>query len=283
MATRRRPARRPTRSPARAVARRPRRRGTSLIWYVALAALVLLVGGIGWGIVRVLDGQVEYDAATLCPADGAMGRLVILLDLTDPLGATQTATLRQRLDAAIAAAPEQTMISAGVVSADPANWGARFARCKPATGEDANLIYENPGLIREAFARDFLQPLDAAVSAMMTGQTEDASPIIESLQALIAATPAARPGAPLTVMIVSDLIQNSDTLSFYRGEGWEAFEASGAASRLAATLDGAQVVLMRVPRPQAGGALDLIDDFWSRYLDRQGARAPFDVQTLGDL
>ena len=72
-------------------------------------------------------------------------------------------------------------------------------------------------------------------------------------------------------MIVSDLLQHSDALSFYRGDDWESFRASPDFARLAHNLDGAEVTILRVPRPGAKVDGAAVDDFWVRYLDAQGA------------
>ncbi|TNC49330.1 hypothetical protein FHG66_11400 [Rubellimicrobium rubrum] len=225
------------------------------------------------------------DEATLCPETGPVSVTAILLDLTDPLGPAQAARLRTVLAQDVASAPLATMISIGVVSDDPSDWGAHFATCKPAEGSDANPLTENASLIQERFESQFERPLGEAIDAMMAAEEQDQSPIMEALQVLLAETPhALEDGQPLRVVLVSDLLQHSDLLSFYRGEGWEAFEASGGAARLSHTLNGAEIRLVRVPRPNASAeAQALVDPFWAQYLDQQGAKAPFDIVPLGDL
>jgi hypothetical protein len=79
-------------------------------------------------------------------------------------------------------------------------------------------------------------------------------------------------------------LQHSETLSFYRGEGWDQLRISGGTERLARNLGGAWVNVLRVPRPGASAlAREQADAFWARYFDMQGARAPISVQVLGDL
>ena len=103
---------------------------------------------------------------------------------------------------------------------------------------------------------------------------------MEGLQALLAGTAPAE--GPRRIVIVSDLLQHSDALSFYRGEDWESFRASADFGRLARNLDGAEVTILRVPRPGAKVDGAAVDDFWVRYLDVQGAER-VDVEPLGDL
>jgi hypothetical protein len=107
---------------------------------------------------------------------------------------------------------------------------------------------------------------------------------MEGLQALLAGGGATgvKVEGPRRIVIVSDLLQHSEALSFYRGEDWESFRASAGFARLARNLDGAEVVIVRIPRAEAKVDEGAVDDFWVRYLDAQGA-GRVDVEPLGDL
>lgn len=176
------------------------------------------------------------------------------------------------------------MIALGVVSEDSGNWGARFAKCKPATGEDASGLYENPTIIAERYAREFTDPIQDTLQAMLTRAKENQSPIMESLQSLISETPDFNRARGLRkIIIVSDMLQHSDNLSFYRGQGWEYFSENNGAQRLAGNLSGVSVEILRIPRN--GGKVpsaEITEGFWTRYFDKQGSRPP-SVSSLGDL
>lgn len=269
-----------------AIARRKRRRGDGgAIWWAALGVLLILTAAGAAMVVNFLSSRGETDPATLCAKNGPNAVTAILLDLTDPLSPAQAERLQSLVEREVSEAPVNTMISIGVVSRDRKRWGSSFARCKPATGEQASVLYQNPKLITERFRREFRAPLDKVIGETLSGATEDRSPIMESLQALLADTPHALDrDEKLSIVIASDMLQNSDVLSLYRGEGWDHLVASGAAARLARNLDGARVTLIMIPRPQASATARAgIDPFWSRYFDQQGAAAPFHVETLGDL
>jgi hypothetical protein len=257
--------------------------GTS--WWIAFVALVILVAGAGTWTASKLLARPQIDAVSLCPADGPVGVKAILLDLTDPLQPSQAARLATLLEREIAASPTHTMISIGVVSEFPENWGSHFARCKPATGESANSLYQNPALIAASFDREFSGPLRATLTRITRGATENRSPIMEGLQTLLAETPhALEAGENLSIVIASDMLQHSDALSLYRGEDWDHLVATGASDRLARNLRGAELSLILIPRPEVSRqARSGVDAFWARYFDQQGVAAPFDVTTLGDL
>lgn len=265
--------------------RRNRGTASTVGWAFLLAILIVVSGTVGYCAWSYASSRSLVDEVTLCPEDGATGALVVLLDLTDPLTPQQGARLRTLLDNRIASLPQGTLISFGVVSNDTGRRGSLFSSCKPADGSAASQIYENPSLIGARFQEEFVAPLRAGLDEAMRAGVEDRSPIMESLQALIAETPAFETSSGAhDLMIVSDLLQHSDILSFYRGEGWEDLRARGGTERLARSLQGADVNILRVPRPSASAlAHEQIDDFWARYFDAQGARAPIMVDVLGDL
>ncbi|WP_147298875.1 hypothetical protein [Rhodosalinus sediminis] len=251
------------------------------MWGIVIAGCTALIASAVAFAVSQQSGR-SFNEATLCTGDGADHVTVVLLDLTDPLSATQASRLGTMLDREIATSADDTMMSFGIVSDDDSEWGARFARCKPPTGADANELYENPRLIAERYREEFEAPLEATLFEMIRASEADRSPIMEALQALIAETPdfISTPGER-KIMIVSDMLQHSDTLSAYRDQGWEHFEASGQSSRLAGNLENADVRIIRIPR-QTNADVAISEDFWVRYFDKQGSNLP-SVTVLGDL
>ena len=260
------------------------RRGSSnSVWYLVIGACVLLIAG-ALGATYILLSESGINERTLCRSSGPVNVTSILLDLTDPLSRTQQDRLRTIMENEIAASTTDTMIALGVVSEFPDRWGAKYAKCKPATGEDANILYENRPQISERYNREFLTPIMLLIDETLTGSAENKSPIMEALQSLIAETPdfTTAPGRK-KVVVVSDMLQNSDELSFYRGQGWDYFVSRNGEGRLARSLSNVNVEILRIPR--SGGNTPspaLVDDFWTRYFDLQGSRAPR-VSSLGDL
>ena len=260
------------------------RRGASNIgWYVAIGVCVLVIVGVFVGS-QTLISKNKINDATLCHFDGPVNVTAILLDLTDPLNNTQQARLKTNIENEIASSSTDTMISLGVVSEEPQRWGSLFAKCKPATGEQANALYENPSQIRDRYQREFLIPIRATIDATLVGKAENQSPIMEALQSLVASTPDfTRARGQRKLIIVSDMLQHSDTISFYRGQGWEYFSGRDGESRLATSLSNVSVEIMRIPRSGNNTPpRELVGNFWTRYFDRQGSRPP-SVSSLGDL
>ncbi|WP_347268299.1 hypothetical protein [Paracoccus sp. (in: a-proteobacteria)] len=276
MARNRKAARRP-------VARRSAGTGLKLPLVLGAVAAVALIAGL-----FVYQSQtakaMAMDPETLCPAAGPRAMTAILVDVTDGLAPVQVAKLRELVGQRIDEAEVGTAFSLGMVSDDPARLGAQVALCKPHSGRDVSALNQNLRLVGERYEGRFLQPLNAMFEQMIAASGAKQSPIMEGLQALISETPGFIAFAgPKRVIIVSDLLQHSAAMSFYRGEDWKSFRASPAAGRLSRSLEDAGVELFLIPRPgEWKGNVATLEDFWIRYLDHQGASAP-KVTTLGDL
>lgn len=271
------------RRPASRRGRRSHGTANSLLWWGVVGLCVVIIVGVLAGSQMLLSSN-KIDADTLCHEGGPVDVTTILLDLTDPLSPTQQVRLRTIVDNEIAASGTDTMIALGVVSEFPDRWGAMFAKCKPETGEQANTLYENPRLIETQYEEEFLNPVKEEIESTLSGESESQSPIMEALQSLIVNTPnfSSVPGKR-KIIIVSDMLQHSDNLSFYRGQDWEYFASHNGEGRLAGNLSDAVVKIIRIPR--VGGNTPpnkLVEGFWTRYFDRQGSRPPH-VGSLGDL
>jgi len=252
-------------------------------WYwLIIIILVLSVGG------SVVTYQLwfkppEYNKSTLCPKTGPEAGLVILLDLTDRIGATQHIRLRSILEKEVLDARQNTLIAVGAVNPNPGKRGIDFALCKPLEGSAANQLYQNPRLITKKYEMGFQKPFAASLEKMLKAERADRSPIMESLQAALAATPGFVDAEyPRRVIIVSDLLQHSAVFSFYRRDTWRKFQRSRDFERLARTLHGVDVQILRLPRPKARIDPVEVGDFWVNYFDQAGARR-IRYRMLGDL
>ena len=231
------------------------------------------------------EDQMAVDPKTLCPVStGPVAMTAILFDLTDPLTPAQSKQLTQYLDLEIAKATTGTEFTMGVVREDPADWGATEPLCKPRTGDDVSQLTQNVRLVTQRYEERFLTPVRENIQRMIAATAAKQSPIMEALQTLIADTPNFLTYAgPRQVIVVSDLLQHSDAMSFYRGDDWQSFANSVGYSRLGKTLIGADVTIFTVPR-EVAKIKDpaVIEDFWLRYFDVQGSQLPT-FKNLGDL
>lgn len=258
---------------------------SSILPYVlgAVAAIGLLVAAIFYR--NQTEHETAVNADTLCPLDtGPVAMAAILFDLTDPLTPAQSKQLLARVEKEIADAPIGTQFTMGVVSEAPEAWGATAPLCKPRSGHDVSTLTQNVKLVETRYEKRFVAPLHDNIQSMISANGANKSPIMEALQTLIADTSGFLTFAgPRKVIIVSDLLQNSDAMSFYAGDDWQSFATSPQFGRLNRTLDGVDVVIFEVPRVVSKiKDPSVIEDFWLHYFDVQGANVPT-VKTIGDL
>lgn len=255
---------------------------TGMKIFGAILALGVIGGAFYWQS-RVAS-EMSMDDMTLCPTLGPTGMITVLFDLTDPLSSAQAAQLRGRLDHLIDNAPTGTQFTLGIVSSDHDQWGASKPLCKPHSADNVSSLTQNTKLVERRYEKDFLTPLHNRIAQMINASGSATSPIMESLQALVAETHGFITfNGPRQIVVISDLLQNSQAMSFYRGDDWRSFSVSPNFARLGRNLDDAYVTIFKVPRPQEKiRDVAAIDDFWIRYFDLEGAHVP-KVVRLGDL
>ena len=267
-------------------ARRPiRRQQSNLVWWLLIILVLLVVSALGYTYLQVTKNS-EYDEATLCPMSGPTGVLVTVLDLSDPLSQLQANRLENELARRIEDAPEGTMISLGVVRSDIDTSGIRFSMCRPRGGWEANMLYQNRALIERRFTEGFQRPLSEALTALLEGEELPISPIIETMHQVVLDTQGYRSvDVSKSIVLVSDLYQNSGVHSFYRGHDWQSFAGSPEFATKSKFLEGFDVTLIRIPRPvPQQSSNDSVEDFWVNFLETSGAASvDVDYATLGGL
>lgn len=265
--------------------RRPgRRKGSALPYVLGAVVAVGLLGAAVWSMSKTA-AEMAIDETTLCPREGGpVAETVMLFDLTDPLSEAQGRQLQQYIDRELADARIGTQFTMGVVSESAGDWGATPPLCKPKSEKDVSSLTQNARLVQARYDEQFLAPLKTNLARMISASGANSSPIMESLQALVADTASFLTFAgPRRLILVSDLLQHSDAMSFYRGDDWKSFSSSREFSRLGRTLNGVEVVIFAVPRV-ADKIRDpaAVEDFWLRYFELQGANLP-KLLSLGDL
>ena len=170
--------------------------------------LVVLVVGLG---ALLVIGSPCIDERTGCPCPGEARHdavtLSILLDATDPYGAAQKRSVVDAVWDEVDALAEYDRVKVYSVRQTPEV--PDFNRCKPAR-ELGKPSIEND--LREALFNEFLDD-----SLQKLQGTRPSSPIISSLGWV--ASDRERDGSARRVLLVSDLIENSDVLSQY-DPGW---------------------------------------------------------------
>lgn len=236
----------------------------------------LIIAGIV-GANLMLTSRQSPDKTTLCIGKPAKST-VIVLDRTDGLSVqTQNeivARVQRLVEGAVDVGELVSVFTIDEISRKELE--PRFSYCKPpSTG---NAAYENPRAIARQKRERFDEPL-VRVLAETVGTTPD-SPIAEALVDL-AQSRYVNPPNGATLVVFSDMIENTSALSMYRctsGEsGVEAFKAVRAAAVQRPHLANVDVQLHVVPRSKLSPAnVQCRDYFWNWFLgDRSGERQAF--------
>jgi hypothetical protein len=250
-----------------------------------IGVLIILIALGALGAIGFLSFRLSSEpglTAELCPADGPVEHLAILLDTTDPLTLTHLQRTRQIVESKIDAALVGTRVSFSTVNPDSdIRQSAFFSICKPPSGDDASRLTENPRMVQEKYEKEFLDPVDDALDDLLTIPEAPSSPIMEGLQEFASRIPEfTTTDRPRELVIMSDLMQHSDAFSFYRGGNWKSFSDANGPERFGFTFKNADITVLRIPRLVEMAAV--VDDFWVRYLMIQG----FDdtnIISIGDL
>jgi hypothetical protein len=143
--------------------------------------------------------------------------------------------------------------------------------CRPPS--HGNDLYENNRKITREFHHRFLVPVTGALEESFAIQGGERSPILETLQLISRSQEIADEGRK-TLIIVSDMLQNTEGFSHYRERrSYEDFVRSGFASDVRADFRDWSIVVIYLRRYrerhlQQGAHLE----FWQRYFADAGGK-----------
>ena len=257
------------------------RRGILILCGVGAVAVALLasVAGVVWARPVVgPDNCVYRDKRLLrrAPAD----QTVILVDqsealtethrrfalsfIKDYVGDDATFSVRSR----IALFPFSKL---NFESPNSPSFRPRSDLCRPPS--QGNELYENNRKITKDFYQRFLVPVTTSLEQSLTTEVGERSPILETLQ-LISRSQEIEDGGRKTLIVVSDMLQNTAGFSHYRDRrSYEDFLRSGFASDVKADFRDWSIIVVYLRRYrdrhlQQGAHVD----FWQRYFHEAGGK-----------
>lgn len=241
-----------------------------LLKIAGVAAAVLAVGVLYVGVAR---GNRALDE-NLCPTTPS-SITVLLVDVTDPLTVAQRQDFQNQLVRLRNSIPRYGKLIVAKVDSTATNLlEPVIVRCNPGTASDVNEWTGDPGGVQERHREGFEEPLDRVFAGLSRASGSDRSPIFESVQS-VALTELLTPDAvehPRRLVIVSDLLQNTDSLTFYSGlPDAETFLESPAFRRVRSDLREVEVEIWMLersdaPRTQPRALIDL----WDTAIAEQG-------------
>lgn len=243
--------------------------------WLQIGGVIALILAVGATYIAVARGNKALDAETLCPA-APSSVTVLLVDVTDPMTTAQKQDFRNQLNLLRGAIPRYgQLIVTKVDSSSSELLQPVIVRCNPGTASDVSDWNGNPHGVQKAHDEKFVAPLDAAFDSLTRASAADRSPIFESVQS-VALTELSRSkvsDAPRKLVLVSDLLQNTDAISFYNGlPAPDQLLGSAPFRRVRTDLSGVQVEIWMLERSDANQTQPrALIDLWDAAIAAQGA------------
>ncbi len=255
--------------------RRSKKEKSDKLGYVLITIVVLILGAIG--VFIAMNRGVEVDKTTMCRLDGDFDRQIIVLDMTDNYNAIQVQQIKHIIENIVdhLAVREQLQLFF-IDSTMPSEMKPELLLCNPGDGAGKSEIYSNPKLFKKRWEKRFHAPLRAKMKALSGIYTNTTSPIIETIQAVnnIAIPYVREEGHRYKITIISDMIQNSESLSFFktRASSLAHFVDSPDYVKTRTDLDGVDIdiVVVRRDKYEALQSRDYID-FWVELFSSMNA------------
>lgn len=228
--------------------RRQRERYKGLL-YIGITVTAVLAFAAAYYVVK--SEQRVLDPETLC-SDKPTSLTVLLVDVTDPMNTPQRQDFINqltRLKNSVSRYGELAIMrvdQSGGKLLSPV-----ITRCSPGTASDTDDTQGNPQKLQRQWETGFSAPLDKAFQEISLASGADESPIMESVQAaaLTELQKPGRDGIPKRLIIASDLLQNTDDMSFYSTlPNAQDFTNSEAFQRVRTDLRGVEVELWQLKR-----------------------------------
>jgi hypothetical protein len=243
-------------------------------WLVASLALLLVMAVVAGTLWWWAHQKPALDANTLCPNDGPLGHQVLLIDTTDPLNDAQKAAFDLILTRlAEKETPPGYLVSVFVLG-DQFKTDAKplVELCNPGDAQGHSQFTENLKQIQRRYRDRFLQPLFAQTAQMLRNEPAKESPILEMLQ-MVSLNSIAKHDVdgPRRLIVLSDLLQNSKSLSMYREvPGYDDFVKTDYARKTRIGFKGVEVEVWLLQNA-SGEKQKRLSDFWQRYFMDNGA------------
>lgn len=240
--------------------------------------LILIVAGIILTLLWMKPEKIVRNPLTLCPVkNGPSAFTTILIDRTDNFGSISKADVEVQLHDILNETKENELVSLYVVKpVEKAPLQSLITICNPGNPDEADPWVESPYIVDKNWKSKFKAPLDALLVQLLDEEKASLSPIMESIQSIsVSALGGKRKSSlPRKIILISDLLQNSQTWSLYSQEpDFDAFSQADQTRGLNPDLRGVTIEIFFLQRETRRP----VDEnqllrFWVRWIGHYGGR-----------
>lgn len=257
------------------VRRRKKRDSNYVLMGIFLLIGLCLVGG-AIGYFWYSQQKEQIDKASLCPKNGASAHTVLLIDKTDPLNFTQKQAFQVLMNNMMTEKIQQgELVSVFALGEDfTENDKPLLEICNPGDGRDKSEWTANLKRLKAQYEDRFINPILKISNELIDVKPAKQSPIMEQIQMVsINGFQKHNIHGQKRLIIVSDMLQNSDGFSMYKNPkfSFSEFEKQHFATKVRSHLDNVRVEIIYVmnnPKLQNRGNLA----FWEQFFNKANAR-----------
>ncbi len=256
------------------------------LYYIAGGVMIALVLVAIVALVLLKPEPIVRDPVTLCRAEGPYSITALLLDRTDSFSAQTRDDLKIQIKNLLDTVKENHEISLFTVESTHEKGLEPIIKvCNPGDPENVDPLIQSQAIVRRNWQHKFRQPLEEVLQNLLDEKEAPSSPIMESVQSvsLTHFQDTERRSVPRRLIIISDLLQNSDACSFYREPpDFNRFQHTHESLGLNPDLRGVDIELWLIQRRQRqqrdGGPLL---KFFQSWFSQHGGRVVRVLRTSG--
>lgn len=205
---------------------RDRKRSGDIKGYLIMGIVSLILISVAIFFFVNEKKKIKIDQKTFCPLENKenYGKTVALLDLTDKLNKAQKEFFIKEIEELKKNIPIHHSITIYTLDEDlDLNKSRKITMCNPGTVDDINSTYEkisiNPKEINKRWNKDFSNQIYNTVhNIIVDDNTQKTSPVMEMFQLIALNEFKGFQGIDNNIIILSDMIQNTDQMSMYQNE-----------------------------------------------------------------
>ncbi|WP_270374784.1 MULTISPECIES: hypothetical protein [Marinicauda] len=248
-------------------------RSKDLLGVFNLIVVVSVLGAISYAALVLQPA--EYDPETLCLAGEQPAHTVVVIDKTDLYSPRQAELILARILEARDRLAIGERLSLFELDERGELEDSNFSLCNPGRGAQINPLYRNPTRVEARYQALFERPLQSVLTDLVEPKNAPRSPIIEALARLAQNPDFDRTTPGRDIVLVSDMLQNSELFSVYGNARLPdpRLVAAEIEREYGEVLAGVRVHIHLIPRDgwesqQAGG----IQTYWQEIFRSLGMR-----------